>query len=50
MTQHHLQNKRNNWFNSHQQADYDGSSQVELNKNEFEFTLPQSNRKVTFQQ
>ena len=30
-------------------GDYDGSGQVELHKNEFEFTLPQSNRKVTFQ-
>ena len=27
---------------------YDGSNQVELNKNEFEFTLPTSDRKVTF--
>ena len=28
--------------------EYDGSNQVELNKNEFEFTLPRSNRKITF--
>jgi hypothetical protein len=28
---------------------YDGSSQVELNKNEFEFTLPNSNREIIFQ-
>ena len=28
--------------------DYDGSNQVELHKNEFEFTLPTSGRKVTF--
>ena len=28
---------------------YDGSSQVELNKNEFEFTLPNSNRDIIFQ-
>lgn len=27
---------------------YDGSTQVELHKNEFEFTLPTSNRKITF--
>ena len=27
---------------------YDGSKQVELHKNEFEFVLPQSNRKITF--
>jgi len=27
---------------------YDGSNQVEPNKNEFEFTLPQSKRKITF--
>ena len=27
---------------------YDGSNQIEPNKNEFEFTLPQSKRKVTF--
>lgn len=27
---------------------YDGSAQVELHKNEFEFTLPTSNRKITF--
>jgi|TARA_B100000900_G_scaffold408338_1_gene422431 hypothetical protein len=27
---------------------YDGSNQIELNKNEFEFELPQSKRKVTF--
>ena len=30
-------------------GDYDGSGQVELHKNEYEFTLPQSKRKVTFQ-
>jgi hypothetical protein len=28
--------------------EYDGSAQVELYKNEFEFTLPTSNRKITF--
>lgn len=28
--------------------DYDGSAQVELHKNEFEFELPQSDRKITF--
>jgi hypothetical protein len=28
--------------------EYDGSSQVELHKNEFEFTLPRSGRKITF--
>ena len=28
--------------------EYDGSSQVELYRNEFEFELPQSNRKLTF--
>jgi hypothetical protein len=28
--------------------DYDGSAQVELHKNEFEFDLPQTNRKITF--
>jgi hypothetical protein len=28
--------------------EYDGSAQVELHKNEFEFTLPTSNRKITF--
>jgi hypothetical protein len=28
--------------------EYDGSTQVELHKNEFEFTLPQTNRKITF--
>ena len=28
--------------------EYDGSNQVELNRNEFEFTLPRSNRKITF--
>lgn len=28
--------------------EYDGSKQVELHKNEFEFTLPTSNRKITF--
>jgi len=28
--------------------EYDGSNQVELHKNEFEFTLPTSGRKVTF--
>ena len=27
---------------------YDGSAQVELNKNEFEFELPASKRKITF--
>ncbi len=30
-------------------GDYDGSGQIELHKNEFEFELPQSKRKVTFQ-
>jgi len=30
-------------------VDYDGSGQTELHKNEFEFELPQSKRKVTFQ-
>jgi hypothetical protein len=30
-------------------TDYDGSGQTELHKNEFEFDLPQSKRKVTFQ-
>jgi len=30
-------------------GDYDGSGQTELHKNEFEFELPQSKRKVTFQ-
>ena len=29
-------------------ADYDGSNQIELNKNEFKFTLPNSKREVTF--
>lgn len=29
--------------------DYDGSNQTELHKNEFEFELPQSKRKITFQ-
>ena len=29
--------------------EYDGSKQTELHKNEFEFELPQSKRKVTFQ-
>jgi len=29
-------------------AEYDGSNQTELNKNEFEFELPQSKRKITF--
>jgi hypothetical protein len=28
--------------------EYDGSKQVELHKNEFEFILPKSNRKITF--
>ena len=28
--------------------EYDGSNQVEPNKNEFEFTLPNSDRKITF--
>jgi len=28
--------------------EYDGSNQVELHKNEFEFTLPSSGRKITF--
>ncbi len=28
--------------------EYDGSAQVELHKNEFEFTLPRSGRKITF--
>ena len=28
--------------------EYDGSNQVEPNKNEFEFTLPNSGRKITF--
>ena len=28
--------------------EYDGSNQVELNKNEFEFELPNSKRKITF--
>lgn len=28
--------------------EYDGSNQLELHRNEFEFTLPTSNRKVTF--
>jgi hypothetical protein len=28
--------------------DYDGSTQLEPNKNEFEFTLPRSQRKITF--
>ena len=28
--------------------EYDGSDQLELHKNEFEFTLPRSNRKITF--
>lgn len=28
--------------------EYDGSNQLELNRNEFEFTLPRSNRKITF--
>ena len=31
-----------------QNKEYDGSSQVELHKNEFEFTLPRSQRVVTF--
>jgi hypothetical protein len=30
-------------------VEYDGSGQTELHKNEFEFDLPQSKRKVTFQ-
>ena len=30
-------------------GEYDGSGQTELHKNEFEFDLPQSKRKVTFQ-
>jgi len=30
-------------------VEYDGSGQTELHKNEFEFELPQSKRKVTFQ-
>lgn len=30
-------------------TEYDGSGQTELHKNEFEFDLPQSKRKVTFQ-
>ena len=29
--------------------EYDGSNQIELNKNEFEFELPQSKRVITFQ-
>ena len=29
-------------------ADYDGTNQIELNKNEFKFTLPNSKREVTF--
>ena len=29
--------------------DYDGSNQIELHKNEFEYTLPRSERKITFQ-
>jgi len=29
-------------------VEYDGSNQTELNKNEFEFELPQSKRKITF--
>jgi hypothetical protein len=29
--------------------DYDGSNQIELHKNEFEFELPKSKRKITFQ-
>ena len=32
-----------------QSVEYDGSGQTELHKNEFEFDLPQSKRKVTFQ-
>ncbi len=31
-----------------QNKEYDGSSQVELHRNEFEFTLPRSQRVVTF--
>jgi len=30
-------------------AEYDGSTQTELNKNEFSFELPQSKRNITFQ-
>jgi len=29
-------------------ADYDGANQIELNRNEFKFTLPNSKREVTF--
>src|SRR6056300_438529 len=29
-------------------VEYDGSNQTELNKNEFEFELPQTKRKITF--
>ena len=29
-------------------GDYDGSNQIELNRNEFKFTLPNSKREVTF--
>jgi len=29
-------------------ADYDGTNQIELNRNEFKFTLPNSKREVTF--
>jgi hypothetical protein len=32
-----------------QNKPYDGSAQSELNKNEFEFTLPNSNREIIFQ-
>jgi len=31
-----------------QNKEYDGSAQIELNKNEFEFLLPHSKRKITF--
>jgi hypothetical protein len=31
-----------------QNKEYDGSTQIELNKNEFEFLLPHSKRKITF--
>jgi len=38
----------NEFLTQFENNEYDGSKQVELHKNEFEFILPKSNRKITF--
>ena len=49
-TQHHCNKQKETIdLTQFEAGEYDGSEQTELHKNEYEFELPQSKRKVTFQ-